>query len=108
MQMFIVNAPMIFKAMWAVISPWLEQRTQAKIQVISNEKQGQQALLAAIPPENLIARLGGSSQVDPFADHTIGPWADPSVLERSQWKFKDSTLTASSASADTAVDVAAV
>ena len=32
-QMFVVNAPYVFKGIWAVIKPWLEATTQRKIQV---------------------------------------------------------------------------
>lgn len=31
--MFIVNAPLIFRSIWAIVRPWLEARTQRKIQV---------------------------------------------------------------------------
>jgi hypothetical protein len=106
-QMFIVNAPLIFRAIWAVVSPWLEPRTQIKIQVISHEKSSQQALLAAIPAENLIRRLGGLSDADPLVEQ--GPWCDDAVREeasRATFRHVSSTLTASTLSADTAVDVA--
>ena len=109
-QMFIVNAPFIFRAMWAVISPWLEPRTQVKIQVISSEKSSRQTLLAAIPAENLIKRLGGLSEVDILADE--GPWSDEGVrdkVSRSQYQHQSSasTLAGSTVSADTAVEMAA-
>ena len=31
--MFIINTPMIFKAIWAFVNPMLEDRTRKKIQV---------------------------------------------------------------------------
>jgi hypothetical protein len=105
-QMFIVNAPMVFKAIWAVVRPWLEARTQTKIQVVSNEKQARESLLAVIPAENLIQRLGGLSKVDMMSEIGEGPWADESILERVRMPFKDSsaTCTGSFISADTAVE----
>jgi CRAL/TRIO domain len=110
--LYLVSGPeelLGMQAMWAVISPWLEPRTQAKIQVISSEKQAQQALLATIPPENLIKRCGGQSDVlDPLDEMGEGPWADVSSVgkaSRSQWQYGGSVLSASTISADTAVDV---
>ena len=107
-QMFIVNAPMIFKAMWQVVSPLLEARTQAKIQVISYEKQSHEALRKVIPPENLIRRLGGTSDVQLLDHQGAGPWTDPCINEqasRSKWRYKDSSsLTDSNISADTVVN----
>ncbi len=32
--MFIINAPMIFSAIWAVVNPLLEERTRKKIMVL--------------------------------------------------------------------------
>lgn len=32
-HMFIINAPLVFSAMWRLIKPWLEERTHKKIQV---------------------------------------------------------------------------
>lgn len=32
-KMYIVNAPFAFRAIWALVSPWLHPRTRAKIQV---------------------------------------------------------------------------
>jgi hypothetical protein len=39
-QMFIINAPMVFKTIWAIVRPWLEARTQKKIQVLSQHHAG--------------------------------------------------------------------
>jgi hypothetical protein len=80
-QMFIVNAPVMFKAIWSAVSPWLEQRTKTKIQVFSSESQSRQALLAVIPKENLIQSLGGTSVPDTMSELGEGPWSDPVVQE---------------------------
>lgn len=34
--MFIVNAPMLFSGIWAVIKPWLDEKTKAKITIIGS------------------------------------------------------------------------
>ena len=80
--MFIVNAPMVFKAIWSAVSPWLEARTKTKIQVFSSEKQSREALLAVIPRENLIKSLGGDSEPDMMSELGEGPWANPSIREK--------------------------
>jgi hypothetical protein len=79
--MLIVNAPVMFKAIWSIVSPWLEQRTKTKIQVFSGEAQSQQALLAVIPKENLIESLGGTSVPDMTSELGQGPWSDPGIQE---------------------------
>lgn len=33
-QMFIINTPFIFKTIWAMVNPMLEERTRKKIQVL--------------------------------------------------------------------------
>ena len=39
--MFIVNAPMLFTGIWAVIKPWLDDRTKAKITIVGSGYQKQ-------------------------------------------------------------------
>jgi len=34
--MFIINAPMLFSGIWAVIKPWLDSKTKAKITIIGS------------------------------------------------------------------------
>lgn len=80
------------------------------LQVISYEKQSHEALRKVIPPHNLISRLGGTSEVDLLDEQGAGPWTDSYVREqvsRSKWRYKDSSsLTDSSASADTVMNTA--
>lgn len=37
--MYIVNAPMMFTAIWAMIKPWLDEKTQKKIHIKGNAKE---------------------------------------------------------------------
>ena len=39
--MFIVNAPLVFSGVWAVIKPWLDERTKSKITIIGSKYQSQ-------------------------------------------------------------------
>ena len=34
--MFIINAPMLFSGIWAVIKPWLDEKTKNKITIIGS------------------------------------------------------------------------
>ena len=34
--MFIVNAPMLFSGVWAVIRPWLDEKTKNKIIILGS------------------------------------------------------------------------
>jgi hypothetical protein len=34
--MFIINAPMLFSGVWAVIKPWLDEKTRNKIVIIGS------------------------------------------------------------------------
>lgn len=57
-RMYIVNAGMMFKAVWAMIKPWLDSVTQSKIVIISGD--GKKELLQDIPAQNLPVSLGGT------------------------------------------------
>jgi hypothetical protein len=35
--MFIINAPTVFSAAWAIIRPFLDERTQNKIEIFASE-----------------------------------------------------------------------
>ena len=34
--MFIINAPMLFSGIWAVIKPWIDEKTRNKINIIGS------------------------------------------------------------------------
>ena len=35
-KMFIINAPMLFSGVWAVIKPWIDEKTRNKITIIGS------------------------------------------------------------------------
>eukprot|EP00882_Tetradesmus_deserticola_P019017 GHRQ01020459.1.p2 GENE.GHRQ01020459.1~~GHRQ01020459.1.p2 ORF type:complete len:256 (+),score=117.00 GHRQ01020459.1:337-1104(+) len=74
----IINAPLVFKAIWALVKPLLNPRTLSKIQICQTNYQ--KDLLEWVAPENLPEWLGGSSKGTPLDD--CGPWSDPEVLRR--------------------------
>lgn len=66
----IINAPSVFKAIWAFVRPMLDARTQAKVEVCPAKFAP--ALLRWVAPENLPEYLGGESTATLLDDS--GPW----------------------------------
>uniref|UniRef100_A0A7S2BHZ0 CRAL-TRIO domain-containing protein n=1 Tax=Florenciella parvula TaxID=236787 RepID=A0A7S2BHZ0_9STRA len=58
----IFNAPFLFSAVWAIISPFLEEVTRKKVLFVKNNRDGSvnQQLAAVIDPEDLEEDFGGS------------------------------------------------
>mmetsp|Transcript_2354 Transcript_2354/g.3912 ORF Transcript_2354/g.3912 Transcript_2354/m.3912 type:complete len:337 (-) Transcript_2354:688-1698(-) len=80
--MFIINTPFIFKAIWAVVNPMLEERTRRKIIVLGADYQA--TLLQLIPAENLPVMFGGLS-VCPDHVNSIGAWMSQPPCNTSSW-----------------------
>ena len=59
--MLIVNAPRLFSAAWALVSPLLPARTRAKVSVLSVSETAP-ALLQLVDAEELPEFLGGRRQ----------------------------------------------
>lgn len=77
-QTFIVNAPMLFSGVWAVIKGFLDEKTRAKITIKGGSYQSD--LLALVDKENLPDFLGGSCTL--FGQHKdgVGPWNDYEIV----------------------------
>lgn len=73
--LYIINAPFIFRTIWAFVKPLLDEGTAVKVQVLGTDYR--EVLLAAIPAENLLTRFGGTSVVEGF--HDAGPWEQSNV-----------------------------
>lgn len=56
-SMFIVNAPMLFTGIWAIIKMWIDEKTTEKIKILGSSYKKE--LLQYIDPENLPAFLQG-------------------------------------------------
>ena len=41
--MFIVNAPLLFSGIWAIIKPWLDEKTKGKISLSGSQYETQLA-----------------------------------------------------------------
>lgn len=59
-KMLIVNAPTFFSATWGIIKGWLDPRTAAKIEVISNRKKMEARLLEYIDADQVPSDYGGT------------------------------------------------
>lgn len=81
-RMYIVNAPMLFSGIWAMIKPWLDDKTKAKITIVGSKFEPQ--LLELIDAANLPDFLGGQAKVTEYGeymDRNDGPWNDPKIIE---------------------------
>ena len=77
-QTFIVNAPMLFSGVWAVIKGFLDEKTRKKIQIKGGSYQ--KDLLELVEPQNLPDFLGGKCTL--FGQHKdgVGPWNDYEIV----------------------------
>jgi hypothetical protein len=73
-KMFIVNAPMLFSGVWAVIKPWLDEKTRNKITIIGSGFKDK--LEQYIDTENIPEFLGGSCKCEGYdcLERNMGPW----------------------------------
>ena len=74
---YIVNAPFIFSAIWAVVRPWLDPVTAAKVRIVGHSGTAS-ALLERIDASQLPAEYGGQvrmrgSPLEPAAMHAHAP-----------------------------------
>ncbi|KAH7427266.1 hypothetical protein KP509_10G036700 [Ceratopteris richardii] len=79
-KMFIVNAPASFKAVWTMIKPWLDKRTQRKIEVHGSNFASK--LLELVDAENLPEFLGGACHcMEGCENSDAGPWKDVPFMQ---------------------------
>ena len=83
-QCFVVNAPMVFSALYAIIKGFLDERTRSKVRIIGANYRP--VLLEHIDAENLPEFLGGTctcSHVEGGCLYSdAGPWNDYVVINR--------------------------
>ncbi|CAI2370476.1 unnamed protein product [Moneuplotes crassus] len=77
-KMFIINTPFVFKAAWAIFSPFIDAKTKKKITMMGSSYKKE--LFKHVDPENVPAEIGGECECTShpkgcfFADE--GPWND--------------------------------
>ncbi|EAU80577.1 SEC14 cytosolic factor [Coprinopsis cinerea okayama7 len=77
-KFYIINAPWAFTMVWAVIKPWLDPVTVAKIQILGSSYRDE--LLKQIPIENLPKEFGGLCDCPGGCSLSdAGPWNDQNV-----------------------------
>lgn len=59
-KMFIINVPTFFQIAWALICPFLDERTQNKIEIISSESAWKKRLRECIDVDKLPVEYGGT------------------------------------------------
>jgi len=69
-KMYIINAPFLFSGLWAIVKPWLDEKTVAKIQIIGSGYKSE--LLKMIDEQNLPTFFGGKSTEE--LGMNPGPW----------------------------------
>ena len=85
--MYIVNAPMLFSGIWAIVKPWIDEKTRNKIKILGSSFHKdlfehvnllyEYKLFSQIEAENLPDFLGGKVPVDDYGenlDREQGPW----------------------------------
>ena len=65
----IINAPTVFKGVWSVIRPWLNERTRVKVHFLNNDYKEQ--LLTFIDADVLPEELGGRHAEYPVLDEVL-------------------------------------
>lgn len=74
-KFYIINAPWAFSAVWAIVKPWLDEVTVAKIEILGGNYKD--ALLQQIPKENLPREFGGTCECQNVGGCSMGdagPW----------------------------------
>ena len=74
-QMFIVNAPMLFTGVWAMVKSFLDEKTRNKIKIFGGSYKKE--LLELVDSENLPEFLGGICKCEGLGgcnNSDCGPW----------------------------------
>jgi len=80
--LFIVNAPWLFKPLWAMIRPWLDPITVKKFQILSAGANLGQTLIQYIDADQIPEEYGGTAKVKvPYGDEDyLAEFSDDSFL----------------------------
>eukprot|EP00889_Picochlorum_renovo_P007378 jgi/Picre1/34408/NNA_001877.t1 len=86
----IINAPAVFRAIWTIVKPMLDPRTQAKIEVCPSNYMS--VLTKWVDVESIPSYLGGKSTGSLIDD--VGPWNDPELIHEidDEWEGKHTVV----------------
>lgn len=75
-QMYVINTPLMFKAAWAAIKPFINEKSRKKIKIMGTKYQKE--LFQIVDPDNLPEIIGGNCTcADKGGDCFVaspGPW----------------------------------
>lgn len=76
-KMFIINSPIVFKTVWAVIKGWIDEKTRAKIEILGSGylKKVQEF----VADDQIPTFMGGKLEADFLSDK--GPWNNFEVVD---------------------------
>jgi hypothetical protein len=80
-QMYIVNAPMLFTGIWAIVKSFLDEKTRKKITIKGGTFHKE--ILELVEEQNLPDFLGGSCKCEELGgcmQSNAGPWNDYEVV----------------------------
>jgi CRAL/TRIO domain len=83
-QCYIVNAPMIFTGVWAIVKGFLDEKTRKKITIHGSKYKD--AILEHVDPQNLPEFLGGTCTCANIGgclktSYSPGPWNDYEITQ---------------------------
>mmetsp|Transcript_36820 Transcript_36820/g.87137 ORF Transcript_36820/g.87137 Transcript_36820/m.87137 type:complete len:348 (-) Transcript_36820:115-1158(-) len=72
-KIYLVNAPMVFRAIWTIIKPWLHPLTVNKIQIVGNNKEAIAAMAKDhIPLDAIPDWMGGNNKGRSTFEYVMG------------------------------------
>lgn len=75
-QMYVINTPLMFKAAWAAIKPFINEKSRKKIKILGTKYQ--KDLFQIVDPDNLPAAIGGNCTWEDKGGNCFiaspGPW----------------------------------
>eukprot|EP00916_Digyalum_oweni_P011520 GHVL01019188.1.p1 GENE.GHVL01019188.1~~GHVL01019188.1.p1 ORF type:complete len:506 (+),score=58.81 GHVL01019188.1:40-1557(+) len=82
-QMFIINAPKIFSAIWPAVKSWIDPKTASKIKIVSSISALKKETVDVIDIDTLPCFIGGG-QIDDYEwlTNEIGPWMNPVIVRQ--------------------------
>jgi hypothetical protein len=85
---FIINAPLLFTAIWGLFKQLADQRLIDKFSIVGSNYRDE--LYKYVESENLPARYGGSCVCGSCGSKDLGPWNDGTVSNEidSYWDFE--------------------